>query len=102
MCRSPGIGSDIPADGRLVPIPELNPDFAWTAGAATATVSDLALFAREMTDGTLLSPELLPERLATARFTGIDRNVGYGLGVLNMNDLIGPNDDLRPGESVHR
>lgn len=93
----PGMGSYMPANNQLVPIPELNPDFAWTAGAATSTVADLARFAKEVTDGSLLSPELQAERLATNRFSGIDLNVGYGLGVLNMNDLIGHNGDINGG-----
>jgi len=93
----PGIGSYQPVNGQLGPIPDLNPDFAWTAGAATSTVADLARFAREVTDGTLLSPELQAERLATQTFTGVSQNVGYGLGVLNMNDLIGHNGAITGG-----
>lgn len=93
----PCMGSYMPADGRLVPIPELNPDFAWTAGAATSTVADLALFAREVAEGSLLSPELQAERLSTTKFTGVDLNVGYGLGVLTMNDLVGHNGDITGG-----
>ncbi len=93
----PGIGSYMPANGQPVAVPELNPDFAWTAGAATSTVADLARFARELTDGTLLSPDLQAQRLATTQFTGISLDVGYGLGVLNMNDLIGHNGDINGG-----
>ena len=93
----PGIGSYQPVNGQLVPIPDLNPDFAWTAGAATSTVADLARFAREVTDGSLLSPQLQAQRLATQQFTGTPLNVGYGLGVLNMNDLIGHNGAITGG-----
>lgn len=93
----PGIGSYLPANGQPVAVPELNPDFAWTAGAATSTVADLARFARELTDGTLLSPDLQAQRLATTQFTGISLDVGCGLGVLNMNDLIGHNGDINGG-----
>ncbi len=42
-----------------------------------------------MAEGSLLSPELQAERLSTTKLTGIDLNVGYGLGVLTMNDLVG-------------
>ncbi len=93
----PGIGSYMPANGQPVPVPELNPDFAWTAGAATSTVGDLARFAKELTEGSLLSPELQAERLRTTQFTGIVPNVGYGLGLLNMNDLLGHNGDINGG-----
>ncbi|WP_420121523.1 serine hydrolase domain-containing protein [Nakamurella sp.] len=93
----PGIGSYQPINGQPAAIPDLNPTFAWTAGAATSTVPDLARFAREVTDGSLLSPELQAQRLATTTFTGIPLDVGYGLGVLNMNDLIGHNGDITGG-----
>jgi D-alanyl-D-alanine carboxypeptidase len=93
----PSLGSYLPVNGQLVAEPDLNPDFAWTAGAATSTVGDLARFARELTDGSLLSPQLQAQRLQTAQFTGIDLNVGYGLGLLNMNDLIGHNGDINGG-----
>ncbi|WP_395726835.1 serine hydrolase domain-containing protein [Nakamurella sp.] len=93
----PSIGSYQPVGGQPSAIPDLNPTFAWTAGAATSTVTDLARFAREVTDGSLLSPELQAQRLATTTFTGIPLDVGYGLGVLNMNDLIGHNGDITGG-----
>lgn len=93
----PSIGSYQPVGGQPATIPDLNPTFAWTAGAATSTVADLARFAREVTDGSLLSPELQAQRLTTTTFTGTPLNVGYGLGVLNMNDLIGHNGDITGG-----
>lgn len=93
----PSIGSYQPVGGQPAAIPDLNPTFAWTAGAATSTVADLARFAREVTDGSLLSPELQAQRLTTTTFTGTPLNVGYGLGVLNMNDLIGHNGDITGG-----
>jgi len=93
----PSTGSYMPANGQLTPIPDLNPTFAWTAGAATSTVPDLARFAREITDGSLLSPALQAERLRTTQFSGTPLNVGYGLGVLNMNELIGHNGDITGG-----
>ena len=93
----PGIGSYQPVDGQAAAIPDLNPTFAWAAGAATSTVPDLARFAREITDGSLLSPGLQAQRLATTPFTGVPVDVGYGLGVLNMNDLLGHNGDITGG-----
>lgn len=93
----PGIGSYQPVGGQAAAIPDLNPTFAWAAGAATSTVPDLARFVREVTDGSLLSPGLQAQRLATTPFTGVPVDVGYGLGVLNMNDLLGHNGDITGG-----
>jgi D-alanyl-D-alanine carboxypeptidase len=63
----------------------------------TSTVPDLTRFAQEVTDGSLISPELQARRPATTTFTGIPLTVGYGLGVPNMNDLIGHNGDITGG-----
>ena len=54
----------------------------------TSTAGDLARWAAELTDGTLLSPELQRQRLQT-RFSGVDVDDGYGLGVMNTKDMFG-------------
>jgi D-alanyl-D-alanine carboxypeptidase len=76
-------------DADLQPITAINPTFGWAAGAMTATAGDLARWAAELTDGSLLSPELQAQRLETRRFTGVDVDYGYGLGVMNAADLYG-------------
>ena len=80
-------GGDTAGDPR--PVTAINPTFAWTSGAMTSTASDLARWAAELTDGTLLSPELQAQRLQTRRFSGVDVDYGYGLGVMNTKDLFG-------------
>ena len=67
----------------------INPTFAWASGAMTSTARDLARWAAELTDGTLLSPELQAQRLQTRRFSGVNVDYGYGLGVMNTKDLFG-------------
>ena len=84
----PALGSYMPVDGELVAVPEVNPNFAWTAGAMTSTAADLAVFARALTDGTLLTPELQAERLMIGQFDGVTISAGYGLGLIKINDLI--------------
>ena len=92
----PSLGSYMPVEGTLVAVPDLNPTFAWTAGAMTSTVADLAAFASELTDGTLLTPELQAERLTITPFAGVT-GAGYGLGLIQINDLIGHTGAINGG-----
>jgi D-alanyl-D-alanine carboxypeptidase len=55
----------------------------------TSTASDLVRWAAELTDGTLLSPELQTQRLQARQFTGVDIAYGYGLGLMNTKDMYG-------------
>ena len=91
------LGSYMPVDAQLVAVPELNPDFAWTAGAMTSTAEDLAIFAKELANGTLLTPDLQAERLEIGRFDGVAGNAGYGLGLIKLNDLIGHTGAINGG-----
>jgi D-alanyl-D-alanine carboxypeptidase len=93
----PSLGSYMPVDAQLVAVPEVNPDFAWTAGAMTSTATDLAILAQELTDGTLLTPELQAERLKTGQFDGVTINAGYGLGLIKINELIGHTGAINGG-----
>jgi len=93
----PSLGSYMPVDGQLVAVPEVNPNFAWTAGAMTSTATDLAVFARELTDGTLLTPDLQAERLTIGQFDGVTISAGYGLGLIKINDLIGHTGAINGG-----
>lgn len=79
---------------------EVNPAVGWTAGAMTSTVDDLEVWGRELTNGSLLSPELQRERLRSKRIEGTPINLGYGLGVLTLNDLIGHNGAILGYSSV--
>jgi D-alanyl-D-alanine carboxypeptidase len=91
------LGSYMPVDGNLVAVPDLNPTFAWTAGAMTSTAADLAVLARELTDSTLLTPELQAERLTITQFTGAVANAGYGLGVIQLRNLTGHTGAINGG-----
>lgn len=79
---------------------DMNPAVGWTAGAMTSTVEDLEVWGRELTDGSLLSPELQRERLHSTRIEGTPINLGYGLGVLTLNDLAGHNGAILGYSSV--
>jgi len=81
--------SDGDTSGDLRPVTVINPTFAWASGAMTSTVDDLARWAAEVTVGTLISPELQAQRLQTRRFTEVDVDYGYGLGVMNTKDMFG-------------
>jgi len=82
----PGPGSDF---SRLTPVGDIDPRFAWTAGAMTSNVEDLVLWAHELSDGSLLDPATQAARLDSRRFDGQKVDVGYGLGVTTLNDLVG-------------
>jgi D-alanyl-D-alanine carboxypeptidase len=80
----------LPVEGKgLRPIESINPAFAWASGAMTSTAQDLARWAKELTEGTLISPAAQQQRLKTRQFTGVDVDYGYGLGVMNTTDMIG-------------
>ena len=85
---------------KLLVVGDMNPAVGWTAGAMTSTVDDLRIWGKELTDGSLLSPQLQRERLASTRIDGVPINVGYGLGVMTINDLVGHNGAILGYSSV--
>ena len=68
---------------------EVNPAVASTAGAMISTLADLQAWGTELVEGTLLSPETQALRLKTRRFDGQQVNLGYGLGITNLNEFLG-------------
>jgi D-alanyl-D-alanine carboxypeptidase len=68
---------------------DVNPTVTWTAGAMVSRLEDLRVWARELTDGSLLTPQLQKERVQARRFDNMPFNLGYGLGVTVLNDLVG-------------
>ncbi len=90
---APAVTGYQPADGTdfttLTEVGDINPEVAWTAGAMTSTLDDLVIWAHELSDGTLLNPDTQAQRLEGRRFDGQEVNVGYGLGVTTLNDLVG-------------
>jgi D-alanyl-D-alanine carboxypeptidase len=74
---------------QLTPVGGINPQFAWTAGAMSSTLGDLAVWAEALADGELLETSTQEERLEGQRFDGQQVNFGYGLGVIRLNDFVG-------------
>ncbi len=66
-----------------------NPYVPWTAGAMYSTLADLRIWAKALADGSLLSPATQRERLTWNVFPGEVLDVRYGLGILEVNGLIG-------------
>lgn len=88
-----------PSKPQLI-VDDVNPQVGWTAGAMTSTLDDLEAWGRELTDETLLSPELKRERLQSNRIDGAPINLGYGLGVMTINDLVGHNGAILGYSSI--
>jgi D-alanyl-D-alanine carboxypeptidase len=77
----------------VVEVSRIRPEISRGAGAMISTVGDMAIWARALADGTLLSPRMQAERLAIAPLTGITSplTVGYGLGIFEIQGYIGHN-----------
>lgn len=78
----------------LIDVTRSNPDFPWTAGAVISTLADMRAWAVALAEGTLLTPETQQARLQTRPFQETPIAVGYGLGVLTMNGMIGHNGGI--------
>lgn len=71
-------------------VDEVDPRVAGTAGAMISTLADLQVWGRELGEGTLLRPETQAARLAASRrLEGQQLNLGYGLGVVTLNEFLG-------------
>lgn len=75
-----------------------NPAVPWTAGAMVSTLADLRTWAEALAGGTLLSEATQRERLTWGSFPGEGLDVRYGLGVMQVNGLVGHNGGI-PGYS---
>jgi D-alanyl-D-alanine carboxypeptidase len=71
-----------------------NPDVPWTSGAMISTLADLRIWAKEMSEGTLLSPSSQAERLQWTSLATTPFDVSYGLGILKLNGLLGHNGGI--------
>jgi D-alanyl-D-alanine carboxypeptidase len=78
----------------LVDVTRSNPDLPWTAGAVISTLADVRTWVVALAEGTLLTPETQAARLQTRSLTEHPLIVGYGLGVLTMNGMIGHNGGI--------
>lgn len=75
-------------------VTRLNPGTSWASGAMISTLDDLAAWAAALTNGTLLSPETQAERLRFEPLPPARVSLGYGLGILSLNGLIGHGGDI--------
>jgi D-alanyl-D-alanine carboxypeptidase len=80
--------SDGPA--RLVDATEMDPSWAWAAGAMVSSTADLARFYQALLGGQLLTPELLKQMRTTVDASQARHGTRYGLGL----------EVLRPGCGV--
>ncbi|MEI6252078.1 MAG: serine hydrolase domain-containing protein [Mycobacteriaceae bacterium] len=76
----------------LVDVTAFNPSWAAGAGQAICTVADLAVWGRALATGELLDPDMQAQRL-TYYPTG-DPHAKYGLGIVNINGLVGHNGEI--------
>jgi D-alanyl-D-alanine carboxypeptidase len=88
-----GYNAEQPGDP-LIDVTRSNPDFSWTAGAVISTLADMRTWVVALAEGTLLTPETQAERLQTRSITEHPLAIGYGLGVLTMNGMIGHNGGI--------
>lgn len=78
---------DRDASGKLNDVTILDPSFAWSAGAMISDLQDLAIWARILESGRLLSVRMKEEQ-----FNFVDTgqpHLKYGLGVARFGDFIG-------------
>ena len=68
---------------------DVNPRVAAGAGSIISTLDDVSAWGDQLVSGTLLRPETQARRMQTQQFSGIPLPVGYGLGVMNINEYIG-------------
>ena len=71
-----------------------NPAIPWASGAMISTLADLGIWAEALAQGTLISAEAQRERLQPSPFQTTPLEVGYGLGILTINRLLGHNGGI--------
>lgn len=89
--------------GTLAPInnTDMNPSWAWTAGGATSTPTDLATYVEAMVDGGLLDEQYQKLRLASGKPIGGGgaTTPSYGLGIVEFVPGLFGHDGQLPGYS---
>lgn len=76
---------------------DLNPSWAWAAGAASSTASDLATYVEALVGGGLLNDELQATRLASLKpSSDAPGAASYGLALAQFGPMIG-HDGTLPG-----
>lgn len=64
-----------------------HPSAAWTAGGIVSTAADQLIWAKALVEGRLLSPRSHSEQFTMK--PAPSKHVDYGLGVMNLNGLVG-------------
>lgn len=82
----------------LMDITDSNPAVPRASGAMISTLADLRTWAEALATGSLPSPDTQRQRLGFNPFPSPSRDVGYGLGILTVNGLLGRNGGI-PGYS---
>lgn len=86
-------------DGSLQPndVTNVNPSWAWAAGAGISTANDLVTWVQALVGGKLLGADLQAQRLASVQPTSPDSgSAEYGWGIAKMGPMFGHTGEL-PG-----
>lgn len=86
-------------DGSLQPndVTNVNPSWAWAAGAGISTANDLVTWVQALVGGKLLGADLQAQRLASVQPTSPDAgSAEYGWGIAKMGPMFGHTGEL-PG-----
>jgi D-alanyl-D-alanine carboxypeptidase len=86
--------ADAADGGPLRDVTLSNPAIPWTSGAMISTLADLRIWARALAIGTLLTPESQAARLQWGTIATGPLQVAYGLGILQINGLVGHNGGI--------
>lgn len=97
--RPPTPPAPLPA---LVDVTDFNPSWAAGAGQAICTVDDLVVWARALATGELLDADIQAQRLTW--FPTGDPHAKYGLGIVDINGLVGHNGEISGfmSQTAHR
>jgi D-alanyl-D-alanine carboxypeptidase len=76
----------------LIDVTDTNPSWGAGAGAASCTAADLTIWARALATGELLDPAMQAQR--TAYVPAGDPHAKYGLGIADINGLVGHNGQI--------
>lgn len=83
----------------------MNPQFEWCGGGFVTSAEDMALFARSLYGGRILSPAMVAEQRKAVDFrTGLAATTGYGLGTFVWETELGRffgHAGLMPGYLTH-
>ncbi len=87
-------------NGTLAPsdVTNVDPSWAWAAGAGISTATDLATWVDALTSGEMLTADLQQQRLASIRPTDPSnpQSPGYGWGIAKLGPMYGHTGEL-PG-----